>query len=631
MEVVLDRVKYLEEEIKKHKSLYYSGRAEISDQDFDGLEAELEKLNPESPVLDLVGTIIKGSKKIKHDTKMLSLGKTYKKDDLIKWIDEKEVVSTFKIDGVSCSLVYENMSLKIAKTRGDGSFGEDIFPKVCWIQCVPQKLKIKASKEVEVRGEIFCDEQSFFHLAKEMVSRGLEKPTSQRNIVAGLMGRKENLDLCKFLKFKAFGIIDLKEKSKTEWERILVLEKMGFELPEFTLHKNPKKIDGVIEESREFMSEGDYLIDGLVFSYNDLNLHEELGSTAHHPRYKLAFKCAGESKKTKIKKILWSVSRNGVLTPVAEIVPTELSGAMISRVTLHNYGLVESHQLKEGDEIEIIRSGEVIPKFLEVVKSSGNEFIIPTHCPSCLGELLIDDIRLRCENQSCPDKVKEEILNFIQKIGIDDLSSKRLEEMIRVELVASSSDLYDLTVEKLLTLDKTKEKLATKLHASIEGSKKSDLKRFLSALGITGGAYNKCEKVVDGGFDTIEKVMSLKIEDLMQLDSFAEKSSFEFVESIKKKKKLINELLKKGFKFEKPQVVEGELSGMSICITGALSEKRTVVEGWIRSVGGKVVGSVSKNTHVLLTNETDSKSSKFKKAKELNIKIITENDLKDML
>ena len=626
----MNRIHELEGLIIKHKALYYQGRPEISDHEFDKLEDELKKLDPNNPALKIVGTTSSTSDKVKHDKKMLSLDKTYVVDDLVSFMGDEEILSTYKLDGISCSLIYENGELSLAKTRGDGTFGENITPKVLWINSVPKKISLK--EKVEIRGELYCIEEDFFHLSAEMESRGFEKPSSQRNIVAGLMGRKENLEFCRYISFMAFDLILEDHKLiKKEEEKFYKLAKESFVTPEFKIHKSRKSIDETIEDAKKFMSEGNFQIDGLVFTLNKIALHEELGETSHHPRYKMAFKFQGESKVTKIKEINWSVSRNGILTPVGEVEPVELSGAMIGRVTLHNYGLVKQYELKKGDEIEIIRSGEVIPKFLSVVKSSKNKFEIPDVCPSCHSKVEIEDIRIFCRNENCPGKNKEVILNFIQKIGIEDLSGKRLEDLIDAGLVKNIPDLYRLTAEDLMKIDKVKEKLSTKLIDSIQASKKIDLITFLSSLGISGGAYNKCEKIVHAGFDTLEKILELNEEKLMAVESFAEKSSQEFIESLREKKSTIKELLSMGFEFVKEEKKETQITGQKICITGALSEKRNLIEDRIRECGGVVVSSVSKNTDLLVTNETDPSSSKYKKALELKIKIITESELKKLM
>jgi len=622
-------IQSLEKAIAYHKDLYYRGCPEIADHEYDAIETKLKKLDPDNPVLNLVGSRPISSKKVKHDKKMLSLDKTYVPEDLEKWVDGKTVVSTYKVDGVSCSLVYENERLILAKTRGDGKYGEDITDKIMWMEQIPKHI-VSEVKNFEIRGELYCTEEDFFHLSETMESLGLEKPTSQRNIVAGLMGRKDHLNLARFLSFAAFEMIT-DSKFKKEWDKVTLLKVMGFQLPETELIKNSKQLKKVLDQTQEFMSFGDYQIDGLVITYNDASLHEELGYTAHHPRYKIAFKFQGESKTTKINEILWSVSRNGFLTPVADVRPVELSGAKISRVTLHNYGMVKQHNLKVGDEIEIIRSGEVIPKFLQTTKESKNDFEIPSRCPSCEKKVYIEDIRLVCKNPVCPDQIKESILNYIQKIGIDDLSIKRLEEMIKKGLVKEIPDLYKLSIEDFLTLDKTKETLAKKLYQSIQKSKSKDIKTFLSALGLTGGAYNKCEKIVDAGYDTIEKLLALTTEELVQVESFAEKSAVALISSLKSKEKLIKKLQKLGFQFKEVVIEDNPIKGKKICITGSLSSKRADVEKLIREYGGTMVSSVSKTTDYLLTNDTEPKSSKFKKALDLNVPIISEEKFRSLL
>ena len=624
----MKRIKKLEELILKHKALYYQGRPEISDHEFDQLEEELKSIDPENPILNVVGSTSSASDKVKHDKKMLSLEKTYVLDDLVSWMGQEEILSTMKLDGISCSLIYEDGKLTKAKTRGDGTFGENIMPKVMWVNSVPKLINNK--NKIEIRGELYCDEESFFHLSKEMVEMGLEKPTNPRNIVAGLMGRKDNLELCRYIQFMSFDYIS-NEPIKLEEEKFTRMENLGFTIPEYEVHKGVKTLEKVIYHARHFMSEGEFQIDGIVFTYNKMALHEELGETSHHPRYKLAFKFQGESKTTTIKEISWSVSRNGILTPVGEVEPVELSGAMISRVTLHNFGLVQQNQLKVGDTIEIIRSGEVIPKFLSVVQSSKNPFVVPHFCPSCEKKVEIVDIRIFCVNPECPGKNKEVILNFIQKIGIEDLSGKRLEELINAGLVKNIPDLYLLEASDLMKIDKVKDKLSAKLIEGIQKTKQVDLITFLSALGISGGAYNKCEKVVRAGFDSIEKIKDLDLQKLMNIEGFAEKSAADFLHSLQEKHSLIDRLIKVGFEFQVEETRETAITGKKLCITGALTEKRPVVEDMIREAGGIVVSSVSKNTDILVTNETDPSSSKFKKALELKIKIITEAELMKLM
>jgi DNA ligase (NAD+) len=622
----IQRIQELEKLIIHHKERYYKGQAEISDEDFDKLEDELKKLDPQNPVLQVVG--FKQSEqvnKVEHQKKMLSLDKTYDEKDLEKWIDKKEVLSIFKIDGSSCSLVYENGHLVIAKTRGDGQFGENITKKAVFIPDIPKSVETK--NNVEIRGEVYCIEKNFFLLSKEMKELGLEIPSSQRNIVAGLLGRKENIQLSRHLSFQAFDIIT-EEKFQNEHQKLDFLKASGFKTPDYVIHKGIKELKAKLQEARDFMSSGDYLIDGLVFIYDDLKLHQELGETGHHPRYKLAFKFAGDTKVAKINDIEWGVSRNGTLTPVALIEPTELSGAIISRVTLHNFGMVQNFQLKAGDKIEIIRSGEVIPKFLGVVEKSSGNFSYPERCPSCQSKLKVDDIWLFCENESCPSKIKEEILNYIYKANIEDISDKRLEEMISKGLVQDIPDLYRLKELDFLKLEKVKEKLAAKMFENIQKTKEQNLAQFISAIGVEGVSVTKSEKIIAQGYNTLEKIQSLTVEKMLEIEGFAEKSSEMIIKSIKKKSKLISELLKVGVVVRADEISSGEgpLKGLKFCITGELSQPRPQVEKLIKINGGVIAG-VSKNLNYLVTNENESASSKFIKAKSLGVPIIDEKQL----
>jgi DNA ligase (NAD+) len=628
----INRVRELEKLILHHKELYYRGKAEISDESYDKLEIELKKLDPENPVLSLVGHMqIDRDVKAAHAKKMLSLDKTYDQKNLEKWIDKNEALSVFKIDGSSCSLIYRNGHLNLAKTRGDGSIGENITKKAMFIPDIPKAISIK--EEIEVRGEIFCIEKNFFELTSEMSELGLERPTSQRNIVAGLLGRKENIHLSSHLSFKAFDLIT-NDKYKREHEKLDQLKIIGFDIPDYIIHKNNKDLQKRIDEAKEFMSKGDYLIDGLVFVYDDLKLHQELGETSHHPRYKIAFKFAGDTKITKINEIEWGVSRNGVLTPVALVESVELSGAMISRVTLHNFGLVKNYELCAGDEIEIIRSGEVIPKFLGISKKAKNgKFIYPKNCPSCSSTLEIEDIWLYCSNENCPAKVKEQILNYVQKSGIEDVSDKRLDEMLSKGLIETIPDLYKLKQEDFLNLEKVKDKLATKMYENIQKSKEQSLAQFISAIGVEGVSFTKSEKIISQGYNTIEKILELDLESMLKIEGFAERSSQLFLDSLQNKKNLIKQLIKAGIKIKADELSTGEgpLQGLKFCITGELSLPRGDFEKLLKKNGGIMVSSVSKNTSYLITNETDSSSSKFLKAKSLNVPIISEDQLLKML
>ena len=404
-----EKVEKLANEIYKNKRLYYAGKPVLSDIDYDKLEHELRLIAPNHPVLSFVGTDEgQNGKKVAHQKPMLSLQKTYDFGELEKWVEKHATVGMWKVDGNSLSLVYEAGKLSVAKTRGDGKMGEDVTEKAIWVSDVRREFDEDYS--LEIRGELYCSESKFGDLAEYMESKGLDRPTSPRNIVAGLLGRKSHVSLARYFNFLAFDVIteDPRLQFATEIEKFEWLKKQGFSLPKPKLIENKKTLETYVNEVKTYMDEGDVGLDGVVFSYNQTDLHDELGETAHHPRYKISFKWQGETAVSKIDKIVWATSRLGIVTPVAQIIPVELSGAKITNITLHNAEHVRAYNLKSGDEIRLVRSGEVIPKFLEVVNPTQGHYEWPQHCESCNGGLNFDGVRLKCTNkESCPAQQKE--------------------------------------------------------------------------------------------------------------------------------------------------------------------------------------------------------------------------------
>lgn len=628
------RIEFLAREVMRHKRAYYAGKPEISDAAYDKLEAELAKLAPEHPVLAYIGTDLTsaGSRKVTHDTPMLSLQKAYEEADLFAWKKSHDVVGTWKVDGNAIALAYEDGKLVLAKTRGNGRVGEDVTEKVRWVaDCIPD---LAENLTAEVRGELYCSEHNFALLVDEMLGRGLERPTSPRNIVAGLLGRKVHFDLARYFNFLAFDILFTNGRApfRTENEKFEWLADKGFRLPYPRLLKSDDEVRAYLDEVKKNIEESEIGLDGAVFTYNDLALHDELGVTSHHPRYKISFKWQGQTAVSTIRDILWNTSRFGVVTPVAIIDPVELSGATITNITLHNAEHVKAYDLKVGDEIEIVRSGEVIPKFLEVKTPGKGHFAFPETCLSCGAALVFDDVRLRCPNRAtCPAQQQGTILAWIRAVEIDDLSDKRLENMMDMGLVRSIPDLYRLTKEDLLTLPLTKEKTAAKLLANIQKSRKPPMARFLAGLGIEGTGLTSWEKLLEE-FPTLEALQEATVERIVAVEGFAEKSACQVVEGLDAKKALIAELLALGVKPVREEikvagVKAGTLQGKHIAITGSLSRPRAELEKMIRAAGGKPASSVSKNTFVLVTNEADSGSSKAVKAKELKIPIWSEEQL----
>lgn len=584
--------------LKKAKKEYYEkGESFLTDHEYDKLEEELRKVDPNNEFFKIIED---NTGNIKHDKKMLSLQKTYDLEELKKWKKDKETVSIYKIDGVSCSLIYDDQ-LVLAKTRGDGIFGKDITEKIKYIN-------LPSGYKGEVRGEVYCSKENFIKLRNEMKKRNLNVPTNERNIVAGLLGRKNDIDLCKFLSFFAFDLIE----ELDEQDKLKKLKSLKFSIPPFSTD-----LESFLDKAKFFMDNGSYLIDGVVISYNKID--DKKGYTSKHPKYKMAFKWSTEEAIAKIEDIDWQISKNGILTPVAKVSPVNLSGATISNVTLHNYKNVVSYDLKKDDEIRIIRSGEVIPKFLGVKKSSNQKFILPINCKFCNTKLENDEIRLFCSNDNCEGSKFKKIEHFSKALGIDDLSEKRLKKMRH--LVKNEIDLFSLTKEQLMDLDSFQEKLSEKIINNIKKSKNTTIFKFLDALSFELGSNHVTKLLLKEGISSISDLLSLKE---IKLKGVKEKREKAYLNSLKKNKKLINDLLEIGFNIEFPT------NSLSFVITGKLSKPRKELESLIKEKGHNVSSSVSKETSFLVTN-VESNSSKYKKAKSLNIKIITENDLVIML
>lgn len=629
-ERLTERVSRLADAIVHHKRAYYAGRPEIADSDYDRLEDELRRIAPDHPALAMVGAevVSTGAAKVAHAVPMLSLQKTYDESELFAWAKGHAVVGMWKIDGNSLSLVYERGRLTLAKTRGNGQLGEDVTDKIRWVGAV--RARLDAAVDCEIRGELYCSEDAFLKLADEMTRLGLERPTSPRNIVAGLLGRKEHIDLNRFFGFMAFDVIgdDATVTRRTEMVKFEWLGGMGFELPRPRLLRDETAMREYLTEVRHTIDEGDVGLDGAVFSYDDTALHRELGNTSHHPRAKMSFKWAGETARTRVVDIEWATSRLGFVTPVAVVEPVFLSGATITNITLHNAAHVKAYDLKRGDLIEIIRSGEVIPKFLAVIEAAAGSFAWPSTCPSCGGGLEFDDVRLKCvAGGDCPAQRLRSILNYIQATGIDDLSEKRLEQMMDAGLVRAIPDLYRVGVDDLLTLPQVKDKLATKLFANIQATKSLPLARFLQGLGIEGAGMTTWEKLLER-WPTLEELLFASPAEIAAVEGFAEKSSRQIAEGLAAKHDLIEGLLAVGVTpvGGAAATADGPLIGKTVAITGTLSRPRGEIESAIKAAGGHPASSVSKNTFAVITADPSSGSSKMVKARELGVLIWSEDD-----
>lgn len=625
----------LAHEILKHKKLYYQGAPEITDLAYDALEEDLRKLAPWHPVLEMVGSREDLAKE-PHQTPMLSLQKVYTQKELMDWAKGHDLVAMWKIDGASLSLVYTKGKLTLAKTRGNGKLGENVTEKVLWVDEIPKVLE--EPLDLEIRGELFCKGERFRELAEDMEASGLEPPSNPRNIVAGILLRKTHVELSRYFSFFGFDVLgqDLSRLGiESEWGKFSFLKKNHFVAPGPRRVRLEEEIGSYLKDTERLITESDIGMDGAVFVYDSLDLQKELGATSHHPRYKMSFKWQGESACSLIESIQWATSRYGVVTPVAKIKPVQLSGAKITNVTLHNAAHVRNFHLKPGDRIEIIRSGEVIPKFLKVVQTKGGQANLPSHCPACGAGLEDDGVRLICPNTlSCKAQTIGRILNWVREVEIDDLSEKRLQAMISEGLIKDIPDLYRLTMEDLLKLPLTKEKMAAKLLTHIERSKQLSIPNFLAGLSIAGMGKTSWEKIL-AELGTLDRVFAADADEIANIHGFAQKTAEQIVEGLQLRRPVIEELFELGVQAQPPREPrEGSslaLEGKQVAVTGKLSMPRNEIVAKIKAHGGRVVSSVTGKTDAVVTNDPSAQSSKLKKARELQLPIWSEQELMDRL
>ena len=639
----MNRLEELEQLIATHKQLYYKGEAQLSDEEYDTLEEELRQLDPNSYMLQRVGYVV-SDQKVKHTKPMLSLEKTKDLAELEQWVGSDECIMSEKMDGTAASLIYEQGLFTLAKTRGDGQVGENMTKHFEHIS-FPDRLTLDfwRSKDVEIRGEVVISKENFDKLSADMESRGLDLPNSIRNIVAGLLHKKSDLDLCKYLTFKAYSFIKDDSMVRSESEIFKTLRSEGFSIPGFQ-GVDSSNVRKVVESYADYGQpwSGQFLTDGLVIAVSDLTKQLARGFTNHHPKGKIAFKFDSERSVTTIDDILVDVGRTGKVSFVAKVRPVELSGAVISRVTLHNAKYIKDHNINVGAEIEITRSNEVIPKHCKTVTDNG-EYHHSMNCPVCGQGLAWSDthVDLMCDNSICPAKVIGKVEHWIKVVGIDNIGESTLEQLYISELVSDVSDLYRLTPEDLAGLDRMGKRSANKIVKNIQDNREIPLETFLAALGIDGLGRGVSKLLVEE-YSSIDDIhtwvqskdlrVSAHIKDLMKIEGIGEVLAQNIALALTEDKFWadIQELYQLGVVIlAKEDESASPLKGMTFVITGSLSKPRKAIQNWIAQRGGKATGSVSAKTTHLVCNAKSS-SSKYVKAESLGLPIITEEELEKL-
>ncbi|MFY9100139.1 NAD-dependent DNA ligase LigA [Aliarcobacter cryaerophilus] len=635
----------IEKLISWAKAYYVDDEPIASDEEYDKLARECLEfenknpnlINPNSPNRRVGGAILKGFKKANHLSRMWSQEDVFNDKELEDWIkraskvdDNLEFFCQPKFDGASLNLIYENGILKQAITRGDGEIGEDVTQNAMTIQSIP--LEIAEKSLIEIRGEVVIKKSDFEAINIERLKNNEPTFANPRNAAAGSLRQLDSSITSKRkLFFNAWGVGQNSLNFEKTSQMMDYIFSLGFvKTPMQTLVKNIDEIKKLYENMIKKRDTFPMLLDGMVIKIDDITTQQDLGFTQKFPRWSCAYKFPAVEKTTKLKDIILQVGRTGVVTPVAIVEPVLIEGANVERATLHNFDEIQRLDLKIGDEIIIIRSGDVIPKITKVLKDrrDGNEkeILKPTICPDCSSELLIEDIMIKCQNLDCPSRVVNSIIYFASKncLNIDGLGDKIVELLVNEKKIFDILDLYSLKYEDLENLEGFKEKKINNLLNAIENSKNSELYRVLTALGIEhiGEVASKsiCSKF---GLDLVD----VSFEDLISIDGIGEQMANSFLEFFRVNRQFVLKL----FDILKPKVTikeeakDNPFKNKTVVITGTMSKSRDEIKLFLEDLGAKVSSSVSKKTDFLIYGE--DAGSKYDKAIELGIEILTEDEM----
>ena len=658
---VKKRIEKLREEIEHHNRRYYVlDDPQISDQKYDSLIRELQELeekypqfsSPLSPTARVGGKPLEAFQKYHHHLPMLSLNNVFNEEEFLefdarikrflKMEDEIEYVAEYKLDGLAIEIVYEAGAFKVGATRGDGEIGEEVTENIKTVRSIPLKLRGDFPKHLEVRGEVFMKLKDFKTLNEERGKKGEPLFANPRNAAAGSIRQLDpKITASRKLDMFCYSVGEIKGMSfKTHIECLEVLEKFDLKINHLSqVCQGVNAVFSFYKKALEKREKLPYEVDGVVVKVNDLSLQKRLGEIAKSPRWAVAFKFPAVEETTFIEDIIVQVGRTGALTPVAVLKPVFVGGVQVSRATLHNQDEINRKDVRIGDTVFIRRAGDVIPEVVKVITSKriGKEkkFKMPNRCPVCGGEVFQeeDEAILRCVSMNCPAKISEGIKHFVSRdaMDIEGLGDKIADQLFSHKLIRHFSDLYDLTKEKLLSLERQGEKSVQNLLESIEKSKKKTVDKFIYALGIRHVGENTA-KVLAQHFRTIEKLMKAskeELEEIHEIGSVMAESIYNFFHDDKNLSE-INKLLSKGIELVKVAQKKGVFSGKTFVLTGTLpTYSRAEATKLIEDGGGKVSSSVSAKTDYVLAG-TDS-GSKLKKAQELKVKVISEDEFKKLL
>lgn len=652
------RIAELVTRLNEYSRLYYDLDAPaVDDYTYDMLNNELKELEkqypelvlPDSPTRRVGGSVGSKFSPVEHTVRMESLQDAFSFGELEDFTER--VLSAYpsasfvvepKIDGLSVSLEYRNGRLIRGSTRGNGDVGEEITENLKTIRSIPQRIPENISF-LEVRGEVYMPRQVFLNLLKEQELKGEKTFKNPRNAAAGSLRQKDakiteqrNLDIFVFNVQQYDG----PEELVSHKQSIDYLNQLGFHtIPSCVPCKTIKECEAEIQKIGEERYALPFDIDGAVIKTDNLQFRRSLGSTAKFPRWAIAYKYPPEERQTKLLDVEIGVGRTGVLTPTAVFEPVLVAGSVIGRATLHNQDFINEKGIRIGDTITIRKAGDVIPEVVNVIshETEGEPFRIPDTCPSCGGPVTREpgEAAVRCNNPSCPAQLLRILIHFCSKAGmdIDGLGESVLELLLEQKLVQNPADIYNLTKEDLISLDRMGEKSASNLLTAIAKSKQNDLSMLLSAFGIRH-VGDKAAKVLADSFGSMEALEQATAEEITAVDGFGEISARSVTEFFcrPETKELLSRLRAAGVNMTSKKKAPYDLrfAGKTFVITGTLSRyKRTEAQALIERHGGKCAGSVSRKTDYLLAG--DAAGSKLEKAKTLGVPVLSEEEFETLL
>ena len=667
-EAARQEIQKLTAELHEHNHRYYVlSKPTISDYDFDiklrqlqRLEEEFPQLaSPNSPTKRVGGDITDKFKKVKHRYPMLSLGNTYSFEEIKEWESrikkltdgEVQYVCELKYDGVAIGITYENGELVRAVTRGDGETGEDVTANVRTIKTIPLKLAgSDYPTEFEIRGEVFLPLEEFSAMNARRVEAGEEPYMNPRNTASGTLKLQNSAVVAdRNLDCFLYGLYGEDLPAQNHFDNLKAARKWGFKVPPeeenyIALCDSIRQIEHFIDYWAEHRTDLPFEIDGVVLKVNDYAQQQELGFTAKSPRWATSYKFKAEQAETLLEAITYQVGRTGAVTPVANLKPVLLGGTTVKRASLHNADQIEKLDVREQDFVFVEKGGEIIPKITGVNFARRKKGLPPqeyiTHCPECGTELVRNagEALHYCPNANgCPPQITGKIEHFISRkaMNISGLGAETVEQLCRAGLIHRSADLYTLTAEQILALERMAEKSASNLLAGIEESKQVPFERVLFALGIRYVGETVAKKLA-AHFKTIDALMAASFEELIAVDEIGVRiaeSIIAFFE-VEDNLEMVQRLREAGLKFEMTEPekpMSDRLKGKNFVISGVFqNHSRDELKALVEENGGKNTGSISKQTDYILAGENMG-PAKLEKAKSLGIPIISETDFENML